>query len=133
MTWYGTNLNLLEAIKINFAAVGTNFDGMAVWTNKDAAIAGTLPVTTVATRLDGSYTIGTVDGIVARSIYDMYYVRAYTYDGENYQFGPVRADSVASYATRLLEKETSPDYTVSFAKSMLVYSKCAEAYLKTLK
>ena len=108
--WYGTNLNLLEAIQMNMAATG-QITGMYYWTEEDYHNVSVLDATTASAetviRTDGSYTIGGISGIVAAGIHDVYYVCCYDADGN---LGPIRADSVASYTTRLMDstKSTQP-------------------------
>lgn len=126
--WYGTNLNLLEAIRMNMAATGS-ITGMYYWNEADYHDAAVLDSTTASgeavLRTDGKFTIGGVTGIVAQGIYDTYYVCCYDADGN---LGSVRADSVAAYATRLINSEASTQATVEMAKALIIYGNSAHTY-----
>ena len=128
VTWYGTNLNLLEAIQMNMAAIGS-FTGMYFWTEEAYTNAQVLDGTTASgnasIRKDSGYTIGGITGIVAQDIFDVYYLCAYDSSGN---LGAIRADSVAAYATRLLESEATTEATKNLAKALLVYGNSAVAY-----
>lgn len=126
--WYGTNLNLLEAIQMNMAATG-DIVGMYYWTEESYNNAEILDSASASgeakIRTDGSYTIGGLTGIVAQSVSDVYYVCGYDESGN---LGAIRADSVAAYATRLMESTTSTEATVNMAKALLVYGNSAMNY-----
>ncbi len=126
--WYGTNLNLLDAIQMNMAATGS-MTGMYYWTQEAYNSAESLDVSNASgqatVRTDGIYTIGEFTGIVAQSIYDVYYVCGYD---DNGNLSEIRADSVAAYATRLMSKVTSTEATVDLAKALLIYGHSAAAY-----
>lgn len=126
--WYGTNLNLLEAIQMNMAATG-DIAGMYYWTedayNSAEILDGASASGQAVIRIDGSYTIGGLTGIVAQSVSDVYYVCGYDVNGN---LGAIRADSVAAYATRLMESTASTEATKNLAKALLVYGNSAAEY-----
>ena len=132
VSWYGTNLNLLEAIQMNMAATGT-VSGMYYWTQaaydstdvlEPGSASGTL-----ATRKDGAYTIGSISRIVAQAMDDVYYVCCYDESGN---LSAIRADSVAAYATRLIDREASTEASKNLAKALLIYGNSAEAYFQKI-
>lgn len=126
--WYGTNLNLLEAIQMNMAATG-DIAGMYYWTedayNSAEILDGASASGQAVIRTDGIYTIGGLTGIVAQSVSDVYYVCGYD---ANSNLGTIRADSVAAYATRLMESTASTEATKNLAKALLIYGNSAEMY-----
>lgn len=130
--WKGSNLSLLDAICMNLAATG-DVDGMYYWTAEDYKAATVLNATTASgtliTKGDGSYTIGTVSGIAAKNIADVHYVCAYNDSGT---YGPVRADSVAIYATKLVDNKEDGSAESNIAKALLVYGESARVYLASL-
>lgn len=132
-TWYGTNLSLLDAIQMNMAITGDGIKGMCYWTEeryKELIAAGEElkkdnASDMLETRVDGKYTIGKIKGIVAKEIGSVFYVCAY--DGQG-NLGPIRADSVAAYATRLMnsQKPTTTEAAKDLAKALLIYGDSAK-------
>lgn len=126
--WYGTNLNLLDSIQMNMAATG-DITGMYYWTEEDYSNAEVLDGTSASgetiIRTDGIYTIAGLTGIAAQSINDVYYVCGYDANGN---LGAIRADSVAAYATRLMESTAATEATINMAKALLVYGNSAKIY-----
>ena len=130
--WSGSNLSLLEAICLNLASTG-DVDGMYYWTAEDYEAAEVLDSTTASgiltVKASGSYSIGTISGIAAKNIADVCYVCAYNDAGT---CGPVRADSVAIYATKLVDSKADGSAASNTAKALLVYGASAKVYLESL-
>ena len=130
--WSGSNLSLLEAICLNLASTG-DVDGMYYWTAEDYEAAEVLDSTTASgiltVKASGSYSIGTISGIAAKNIADVCYVCAYNDVGA---CGPVRADSVAIYATKLVDSKADGSAASNTAKALLVYGASAKVYLESL-
>lgn len=135
MQWYGTNLSLLDKLQMNMAATGTGIAGMYYWTEEDYNNASVLDATTATDKLQverdvhetAVYYIGTIEDIDAKEIGSVFYVCAYDEHGN---LGPIRADSVAAYATRLMnsQKPTTTQAAKDLAKALLIYGNSAEEY-----
>lgn len=135
MQWYGTNLSLLDKLQMNMAATGTGIAGMYYWTEEDYNNAAVLNATTATGELQikeddhetATYYIGTIEDIDAKEIGSVFYVCAYDEQGN---LGPIRADSVAAYATRLMnsQKPTTTQVAKDLAKALLIYGNSAEEY-----
>ena len=133
MQWYGTNLSLLDKLQMNMAATGTGIAGMYYWTEKAYNNAAVLDATTATGELQikedvhetAVYYIGTIEDIDAKEIGSVFYVCAYDEQGN---LGPIRADSVAAYATRLMNstKPTTKQAAKDLAKALLIYGDSAK-------
>ena len=140
MTWYGTNLSLLDKLQMNMAATGTGIAGMYYWTEEAYNNASVLDATTATGELQvkedvhetAVYYIGTIEDIDAKEIGSVFYVCAYDEYGN---LGPIRADSVAAYATRLMNstKPTTKQAAKDLAKALLIYGNSAKTYFDSIK
>lgn len=135
MQWYGTNLSLLDKLQMNMAATGEGIAGMYFWTeeayNSAAVLDATTATGTLIPKVDPhetvTYYIVTIEDIDAKEIGSVFYVCAYDEHGN---LGPIRADSVAAYATRLMnsQKPTTTQAAKDLAKALLIYGNSAEEY-----
>ena len=140
MQWYGTNLSLLDKLQMNMAATGEGIVGMYYWTEEDYNDASVLDATTATDILQvkedvhetAVYYIGTIENIDAKELGSVFYVCAYDEQGN---LGPIRADSVAAYATRLMNstKPTTTSAAKDLAKALLIYGNSAKTYFDSIK
>ena len=129
-SYYGKNVNLLEAISVGtYYAKGTTVAGGYYWNAADYAKNSDHNANNksgVTERIDingGSYVNLKITGLYAFNIFDNYYVRPYNADGV---LGDTIGTSVAAYLTQAIRAyESKTDATsvalVELAEAMLVY------------
>lgn len=142
MTWYGTNLSLLDKLQMNMAATGDGIIGMYYWTEEDynkvikdrSELSKDNKTGELKFKVEPhetvTYYIGTIEDIAAKEIGSVFYVCAY--DGQG-NLGPIRADSVAAYATRLMSSTTTTSAAKDLAKALLIYGNSAKTYFDSIK
>lgn len=141
-TWYGTNLSLLDALQMNMAATGDGIIGMYYWTEEDynkvikdrSELSKDNKTGELKFKVEPhetvTYYIGTIEDIAAKEIGSVFYVCAYDEQGN---LGPIRADSVAAYATRLMSSTTTTSAAKDLAKALLIYGNSAKTYFDYIK